>query len=105
MKIHKRFLKLFSVGLSIFTIGPVLGYDNTKFPSFDTKIPHRGFQHISIHPNEEEWLITESADKTYFFLYNLKTKSLQRYGLPEDYQYTFATFSPDGKQIAIVRNQ
>ncbi len=69
------------------------------------ELPKRDFQHVSIHPNEEECLITETSDKGHFLLYNLRTRRLMRYELPANYQYTFAAFSPDGKQIVMVRRE
>lgn len=84
---------------------PATAYDNSKFPPFEATAPHRGFQYISIHPNDEEWLITESAEKNYLLLYNLRTQRLQRYDLPGNYQYTFAAFSANGDQIITIRKE
>lgn len=105
MKIRAKLFKFFSASLSFLATNTASSYDNSKFPSFQIEKPHRSFQHISIHPNDEEWLITEKADKNYFLLYNLKTKYLQRYELHDQYKYTFATFSPNGKQIVMIRKE
>lgn len=69
------------------------------------ELPHRNFSHISIHPNEEEWLISEADDNGYLLLYNLKTNRLQRYELPGNYRYKYAEFSPNGEMIIMIRTE
>ena len=105
MKIRKTFFHLFCIGMSAITPLKASAYDNSKFPQFDLQQPHRGFQNISIHPNDEEWLISEVGDKPYLLLYNLRTQKLQHFETPGNYQYTFAAFSPNGEQIVMVRKE
>ena len=105
MKIREKLFKFISAGLSLLATNPASSYDNSKFPPFHLIEPHRGFQHISIHPNDDEWLITESAEKNYLLLYSFRTGGLQRYELPGQYKYMFAAFSPSGKQIVMVRKE
>ncbi len=105
MKIREKLFKFFSASLSLLATNPASSYDNSKPPPFELIEPHRGFQHVSIHPNDEDWLITEIGEKNHFLLYSLKTRRLQRYELPGPYKYTFAAFSPSGKQIVMVRKE
>lgn len=69
----------------------------------------RNFQMFSIHPNSEEWLFTECSMELnpsgdcYVMRYNLSTKLLQRYALPEGFLYGSASFSPQGHYIVMNR--
>lgn len=108
MKIRAKLIKFFSTCMSLLAANTANSYDDPnfhKFPKFELETPSREFQYLSIHPNGEDWLITESSHGGQILLYNLKTNRLQRFELPGDYEYTFATFSPSGKKIALVRKQ
>jgi hypothetical protein len=103
MKIRKKLLKFFSAGLSLLATQQASSYDNSKFPAFEIEVPHREFEFISIHPNDEDWLITEAAGNGILLLYNKKTRHLQRYSIPGNHQYIFGTFSPSGRKIVMIR--
>ncbi len=91
-------------------VSPAIAYDNSVIPDFRISKEGRRFSWISIHPDNERWLITECTDridpphdKCYLFVYNIKTKVYQRLDLPADYIYLQAQFSPSGRQLAAVR--
>lgn len=91
-------------------VSPAIAYDNSVIPDFRISKEGRRFSWISLHPDNERWLITECTDridpphdKCYLFVYNIKTKVYQRLNLPADYIYLQAQFSPSGRQIAAVR--
>jgi len=69
----------------------------------------RGFDSLSIHPNSEDWLLVECSKEInpegdcHVLKYNLSTKALQRFVLPEGYLYGHASFSPLGNYIVLDR--
>lgn len=87
--------------------------DNLKTNSIMSKfIPTkdgRGFDGLSIHPNNEEWVFTECSrelnpdGECHLLKYNPNTKLLQRLVLPEGYLYAHANFSPLGNYIVLDR--
>lgn len=105
----KNFLKRLTASLSIFTASTSGAYDNSKFPAFEMVKAGRGFQNISIHPNGEEWLISECTKiitgypSCYLFIYNFKDHSYKRFDLPNEYSYSNGAFSPSGNRILAVR--
>ena len=101
----QKIFRWISTALSVFACTPSIAYDNSKFPPFQSVTADRKFQQISIHPNGEEWLITEEKGKNYLLLYSLKTKRLQRYETPGNYEYTFAAFTRTGDQIVMIRRE
>ena len=81
------------------------GFKRTEFVSENDG---RDFSWISISPNGLEWLITENVivsgvTKSKVLLFNLDTKSLKQYELPDGYLYSYARFSPSGSHILITR--
>lgn len=78
-------------------------------PQFTLEKNGRDFDRISIHPNSEDWLFTECSRELnpegdcYVLRYNLTTKRLQRYALPDGYLYGYASFSPQGHYIVMSR--
>ncbi len=84
-------------------------YDNTRNPPFQPAITGRYFGNVSVHPDGEHWLITESVEKTkgiatsIVWLYHLPTRTMKRYELPDAYQYAFARYSPSGRHIVMTR--
>ena len=83
---------------------------NNDLPAFDVNISGRGFNWISVHPDGEQWLITECTDRIapprencFLFLYNIKTKRYRRYDLPSSYFYSDAQFSTNGQMIVAIR--
>ena len=105
----KNLFKRLAAGISLFTASISGAYDNSRFPSFEAVKEGRGFQNISIHPNGDEWLISEFSDvftsyKTgYLLIYNLRNHSYQRLDLPANYSYLAASFSSTGEQMVFVR--
>lgn len=105
----KNFIKHVTAGLSLFTASTANAYDNSRPPQFEPVTAGRGFQNISIHPNGEEWLISEFSDaftpyKTgYLLIYNLKDHSYQRLDLSTSYSYLGASFSFTGEKIVFIR--
>ena len=105
----KKFFKRLAAWISIFTASTAGAYDNTRSPPFEASLIGRGFQNISIHPNGEEWLISEYSDAftpysmCYLLIYNLKDHTYQRLDLPKNYSYVEANFSQSGEQIVFVR--
>lgn len=79
-------------------------------PQFTLEKNGRDFDRISIHPNSEEWLFTECSRELnpegdcHLLRYNINSKQLQRYILPEGYLYGYASFSPQGNYIVISRS-
>jgi len=69
----------------------------------------RDFRHLSIHQNGSDLLFIECSHELnpaggcYVLLYNLSTQSLSRYGLPERYFYSSASFSPRGHHVVMSR--
>lgn len=108
-KFSKNLARCITAGISSFFTIQVSAYDNSRFPPFETSTAGRGFQHLSIHPNGEDWLITECSKKftnqevCYLLIYNLKKKSYQRFGLSMEHNHIDGRFSPSGKQILMVR--
>lgn len=85
---------------------------NTPLPPEASKQSERAYNHVSIHPDGEHWLIDECTDRInppeqicYVFLYNYKKQSYQRFDLDPDYGYADARFSPSGKWIIAVRRK
>ena len=105
----KTFFKRLAAGFSIFTATASAAYDNSRFPPFDTVKAGRGFQDISIHPNGEDWLISECTSNItgypscYLFTYNLRDHSYKRFSLPLGYSYSDGKFSPSGQKILAIR--
>ncbi len=105
----KSFFKYLAAGLSMFTASTAIAYDNSRSPPFEAAKAGRGFQNISVHPNGDEWLISEFSnalttyDIGYLFIYSLKNHSYHRLDLPADYSYLGASFSSTGEQIVFVR--
>ena len=105
----KSFFGYLTAGISIFTASTVTAYDNSRFPPFDYARAGRGFEKISIHPNGDEWLISEFTDvfsaykNGYLLIYNLRNHSYQRLDLPANYSYLEASFSSTGEEIVFVR--
>jgi len=79
-------------------------------PKFTLEKNGRDFDRISIHPNSEEWLFTECSRELkpegdcHLLRYNINSKQLQRYILPDGYLYSYASFSPQGNYIVISRS-
>ena len=69
----------------------------------------RDFDRISVHPNNEDWLFTECSNELnpegdcHVLKYNINTKQLTRYVLPDGYVYSYASFSPNGTYIVLSR--
>ncbi len=89
---------------------PAFAYDNSTFPDFVSSEESRQFAWLSIHPDDERWLITECTDRIdkglnrcFLFIYNIKTQAYQRFDLPGAYSYSQGQFSPTGKQILATR--
>ncbi len=105
----KNFLRRLTAGLSIFTASTSSAYDNSQYPAFEMATVGRGFENISIHPNDNEWLISECSDaftpysNCYLMIYNLRNRSYKRLGLSKNYAYVEGRFSPTGEQIIFVR--
>lgn len=105
----KKILHWLSAVVSILTASISTAYDNSRFPSFETANEGRGFQDISIHPNDEEWLISECTKSItghpscHLFFYNLKNETYKRIDLPKTYSYSNGRLSPSGKQILALR--
>ena len=105
----KQILQWLTAFFSLLAPAASGAYDNSRFPPFDTAIEGRGFQDISIHPNEEEWLISECSKvitnfpSCHLFIYSLKDKTYRRLNLSRAYSYINGKFSPNGKQILAVR--
>jgi len=104
-----NFFKRLAAGISVLTASAAGAYDNTRHPPFEATLIGRGFQNISIHPNGDEWLISEYSDaftpysSCYLLLYKLSDHSYKRLDLPKNYSYVSANFSPSGEQIVFVR--
>ncbi len=88
-----------------------IAYDNSVFPPFDMDKVGRGYNWVSIHPDGEQWLISEYLNfkngerlDCRLFLYNIRTNRYQQYALPRDYIYTNAQFSPSGRLSVAVRS-
>lgn len=86
--------------------------DNTPSSPLGPNAIGRVFNHISIHPDGEHWLIDECTDRfnppqlsCYLFLYNRTNQSYQRYDLDAGYEYADAQFSPTGKWIVAIRRK
>lgn len=79
-------------------------------PQFTLEKNGRDFDRVSIHPNSEEWLFMECSHELnpegdcHLLRYNINTKQLQRYILPEGYLYSYASFSPQGTYILMSRS-
>jgi hypothetical protein len=79
-------------------------------PQFTLEKNGRDFDRLSIHPNSEEWLFTECsrelnpAGDCSLLRYNINTKQLQRYDLPDGYLYGYASFSPQGNYVLMSRS-
>ena len=105
----KTLFKRLAAGLSLFTATTAGAYDNTRYPPFEASFIGRGFQNISIHPNGDEWLISEYSDaftpyaNCALLIYSLRDHSYKRLDLPTNYDYVGANFSPSGEQIVFVR--
>ncbi len=105
----KSLFKHLAACLSIFSASTAAAYDNDRSPPFEAARAGRGFQNISIHPNGDEWLISEFShalatyDSGYLFIYSLRNHSYHRLDLPADYSYLGASFSSTGEQIVFVR--
>ncbi len=95
--------------LSILASGESIAYDNTRDPPFQAATEGRRFGSISVHPDGEQWLITETVMKNHdaqsevIWLYHLPTKSMRQYQLPGAYQYVFPRFSPSGRYVLMSR--
>ena len=105
----KSLFKHLAACLSIFSASTAAAYDNDRSPPFEAARAGRGFQNISIHPNGDEWLISEfshaftSYNSGYLLIYSLRNHSYHRLDLPADYSYLEASFSSTGEQIVFVR--
>ncbi|HEX2530276.1 MAG TPA: hypothetical protein VHK70_02265, partial [Burkholderiaceae bacterium] len=83
---------------------------NVAAPTFVLEKNGRDFDKISIHPNSEDWLFTECSrdlnphGDCHLLRYNINTKQLQRYLLPDGYLYGYASFSPRGNFIVMNRS-
>ena len=105
----KNFFKRLAAGISLFTASTSGAYDNTRPPSFEPTKIGRGFENISIHPNGDEWLISECSyaftpySLCYLLIYNLRDHSYKRLDLSKNYSYVEANFSPTGEQIVFIR--
>lgn len=86
------------------------GEQKSTAPQFTLEKNGRDFDKISIHPNSEEWLFTEcsrelnSGGDCHLLRYNINSKQLQRYLLPDGYLYSYASFSPQGNYIVMSRS-
>lgn len=86
------------------------GEQKSTAPQFTLEKNGRDFDKISIHPNSEEWLFTECSRELnpegdcHLLRYNINTKQLQRYLLPDGYLYSYASFSPQGNYIVMSRS-
>jgi hypothetical protein len=111
--IHKRitFIRksiFWSFMLGIFYI--ILNLSSCQYKKYQLfKQPPigRDYHSLSLHPNGQEILFIECADTLSgcgILRYHLKTQHLQRYQLPEGYEYFAANFSPQGNYIVIQRN-
>ncbi len=89
--------------------GQVSAYDNSRSPPFQPATTGRDFGNVSVHPDGEHWLVTESVEKnkgvvnSIVWLYHLPTRTQKRYQLSDAYQYEFARFSPSGRHIVMTR--
>lgn len=80
------------------------------FTVTDFESGSRGYNAISIHPDDRLWLISECTNRIdskrfgcYLFLYSRGTRVYQRFDLPLGYDYSDAKFSPSGRWIVAVR--
>jgi hypothetical protein len=95
--------------LSILASGESIAYDNTRDPPFQAATEGRRFGSISVHPDGEQWLITETVMgdrgelQGIVWQYHVPTKSLRQYQLPTGYRYGYARFSPTGRYVLMVR--
>ncbi len=103
MSIRTKVFKFFFTSLLLLAMPVVSGYDNTKFPDFELEIPNREYEFLSIHPNGEDLLISEGGKNSGLLLFNLKKRSLFKYNISGNYQYTFSIFSSSGEKIVMVR--
>ncbi len=105
----KSFFKYLAAGLAVFTASTAIAYDNSRSPSFEAARVGRGFENISIHPNGDEWLVSEFSNAFtphkagYLLIYNLRDHSYQRLDLPMNYSYLGASFSSTGEKILFIR--
>ncbi|MBB3119343.1 hypothetical protein [Pseudoduganella violacea] len=69
----------------------------------------RQFERISIHPNGQEWLVSECArtapdkDDCFILHYDVASGVLGRYQLPGGYYYRHAAYAPSGHYIVMTR--
>lgn len=95
--------------VSLVSSGPSTAYDNTRDPPFQATTEGRRFGSISVHPDGEQWLITETVMKDHgvqsevIWLFHLPTKIMRQYQLPGAYQYAFPRFSPTGRYVLMSR--
>ncbi len=108
-RVVRKLIEWLAAGLSAFMTTSASGYDNSRYPPFEAATEGRGFQNLSIHPNGQDWLISEcshaftSYHACYLLIYNLVDRSYQRLDLPRTHSYVEAGFSPSGEQILFVR--
>lgn len=102
---------LMVLGVNFMSLAQVnTGEKNSLIPPFMLEKNGRDFDKISVHPNNEEWLFTECSNEInkegecYVLKFNTKTKQFIRYGLPENYLYSYASFSPKGNYIIMSRS-
>ncbi len=99
-----------ALALGLQLTGGAHAFDNNVLPPFEMEKEKRGFTWLSIHPDGQQWLVSECTNRLgvplgscYLFLYHLKTGAYRRYALPEGYMYTDGQFSPSGRQIVAIR--
>lgn len=107
--LSRKLFSWISAGLAALTSTVTTAYDNSRFPHFETAKAGRGFQNISIHPNGDEWLITECSDaitsqaQCYLMVYSKRNHTYRRFNLPLSHSYIDGNYSPSGKQILMIR--
>jgi len=82
-------------------------FDNTKIQGWVSSQPFV-FSDYHLGPDQDNILLANELEsiyrrstKAYYYLYNIKTKEIKQ--IHEGDKISYATFSPDGKKIAYVR--
>lgn len=74
---------------------------------FQQQNGERDLRSLSVHPNGQDWLFLEcpdQGDSCLVMRYNLRSRILSRFVLPEGYSYSYAHYSPRGTYILMSRN-
>ncbi len=103
---------LLALALLLFGRVTLAATDSESLSIEKPKQIERLYNHVSIHPNGEQWLIDECTERInpphhscYLFIYKRSDQSYKRYDLDPAYSYTDARFSPTGKFIVAVRRK